>query len=240
MSRLKNRYRLAKFLLFNPSAISRYLSKKNLDEIELYEIEKHTGIPEVIVEAGACRGEDTLRFVERWMPKIIYAFEPIPELYEYVYKKSVVHDCIRPIKAALSNKSGQSFIHISTEPNGQIFASSSLLRPREHTKVWPSIAFENQIQVDCINLDDFITNNKIKKIDILWLDLQGFEYEVLAAAEQTLKITKAVVTEVHKIPLYEGSGSIKEIKKLMKLNNFDVKVQRLSPVDGNILFVKNE
>ena len=48
-----------------------------------------------------------------------------------------------------------------------------------------------------ITVDSFTKEEEIDSIDILKIDIEGFEAEALGGAEETLNITKRVVLEYH-------------------------------------------
>ncbi|MBK6479822.1 MAG: FkbM family methyltransferase [Saprospiraceae bacterium] len=75
-------------------------------------------------------------------------------------------------------------------------ASSSLLEPKDHLIDHPDTSFKDKIQVQTITLDDWAFQNNISKVDLLWLDMQGFELNMLKASNKILATVKVIHTEV--------------------------------------------
>jgi len=77
MKQLKKYLRQFLNMLLKPS--KKFYSK---GVIPLYEIAKYLPVNPVIIEAGAYIGNDTLEMSKVWPKGRIYAFEPVPMLYE--------------------------------------------------------------------------------------------------------------------------------------------------------------
>ena len=78
----------ASFALRRPDLLLRRINGKDLIEIDLDEVEPYvTGSP-VILEAGARNGTDTVRFAQRWPGATIHTFEPVPELFAEVERRT--------------------------------------------------------------------------------------------------------------------------------------------------------
>ncbi len=78
-----------------------------------------------------------------------------------------------------------------------------------------------QYKVKTITLDKFVDRNKIKKIDILKVDIDGSEHEFLKGAKQTLKKKKisVILIEISDKKLSFDRKEKRIIKKL-SLNNY--------------------
>jgi FkbM family methyltransferase len=93
--------------------------------------------------------------------------------------------------------------------------SSSILKMTElHNKVWGSPTHEPvaEEQVRAMTLDDLLALTMIDHVDLLKLDLQGYELHALCGAEETLKRTSHVISEVEWVKLYEGQVLYPELK----------------------------
>lgn len=198
----------------------------------------------IIVEAGAYDGTDTKRMSILWPKGVIHAFEPVPEVYEKLLKKTYKIPNIKSYKAALSNKNGTAIFYNSslTQSPHTPYASGSLLEPKEHLNVAPHVAFNSTINVETYTLDTWAKKNNIKKIDGLWLDMQGFALDMLKASPHILKTVKLIYVEVELIEAYKGQPLYPEVKKWIQSQGFTLIAKDFKRNKkrwfGNALFVR--
>ena len=60
-------------------------------------------------------------------------------------------------------------------------------------------------------MDTLCTNSNISKIDLLKLDVQGYELEILKGAKDILKRTSLIITEVSLIEVYKDCPLVSKI-----------------------------
>jgi len=185
-------------------------------------LEKHLPDDPLIVEAGASYGRDTVYMKKKWPRAIVHAFEPVPDLYNRLVVNTKNFSGIYCYKLALSNKTGEVPFFLSAFNNKPeiVSESSSLLRPKEHLKYAAHVIFPRKIMVSAIKLDRWAEDNNIKQIDLLWLDLQGFELDVLKASPRILKNIKVIFTEVEFVEAYEGQYLFGDVDQWMVTNGF--------------------
>ena len=131
---------------------------------------------------------------------------------------------------------GRARIHLS---GGRSDGSSSLLAPKEHLDLHPDVTFDDTIEVDVVSLDDWARRQRIPRVDLLWLDLQGYELEVLKSATAMLEGTSAIYTEVHLVESYEGAPLYDTLRSWLASAGFGVEREEI-PWDegGNVLFAR--
>jgi len=199
-------------------------------------IEQNLKTDSIILEAGTYDGTDTLFFSDYFKDGLVYAFEPIISLYEIAKSKVSNRNNVKIYNSALSDVTGKSTIYFS-DRFGSDWGSSSLLKPKEHIESHPEITFKEVIEIDCVNLDDFISENNISVIDFMWLDMQGYESFVLDNSPITLELTKYIYSEVSLIETYENVMLYPEFRKLLESKGFEVVFEDLPWKDmGNVLF----
>jgi len=176
----------------------------------------------VILEAGAFDGSETVLIKKKWPRSVIYSFEPVPEAYNWLSKKTKNLNDIYCFGIALSNKTGYHKFFLSEESNnrGVTFQSGSLLAPKDHFIYCPDIVFKDSIIVPTITIDRWSELYGVPKIDMMWLDMQGMELDVLKASPNILSTVKVVYTEVEFSEVYSGQGKYDEIKEFMQENGF--------------------
>ena len=173
----------------------------------------------VIIEAGMSFGNDTKILCDTFPSGKIYGFEPVPYLFEHAKGMVEGFDNIELFEMALSDKTGKAQINISNE-NGYISESSSLLAPKDHLLYHPQIKFQEQVEVDTINLDQFVEERGIERIDLLWFDLKGYEPLVLQSSLKALKMTKYLYTEINIMEVYENVVKWPEFYSFLVENGF--------------------
>lgn len=198
----------------------------------------------VIVEAGAFDGDDSILLAEGWPSGVVHVFEPVPYLYEKIVKKVINYKNIQSYNWALSDKNGTAKFYISENANNpnQPTASSSLLQPKEHLNYVPYILFKNEIVVPTITLDTWAKKNNINNIDFLWLDVQGYEFQILKSSPEIFKTVKAFLIEVEFIEAYKDQNLFYEIHAWAKNQGF-VLLSRNFEFDwwcGDALYIRKE
>lgn len=127
----------------------------------------------------------------------IYAFEPSKRSYE-ILKKNLKQNKIKNVvyfNKAISEKKGKLkfFLHEYSSGNSAVSKSKKY-----------------EI-VEANTLNDFVRKNKIKKINLIKMDIEGSEYGVLKNSIETLKLTDRLFLELHR--------DILEDKKIEEINN---------------------
>lgn len=192
----------------------------------------------VIIDAGAHVGGDSIEMCRLYAGSQVHAFEPVPAIFNILKHNTRKFKRIACHTVALSNQNGEQLMHVSS---GASDGSSSLLKPKEHLTDHPDVFFNESIKVKTMKLDDWAAAHNIFKIDLLWLDMQGFELEVLKASAVILPKVKVIHMEVSTRPTYEGVPLYRDVKEWMQQNGFRVEVEAI-PAGwdmGNVLFVRN-
>ena len=74
-------------------------------------------------------------------------------------------------------------------------------------------------KIKVVSLTNFCKTNKIKRIDFLKVDVEGYEYEVLKGAKDIIKNVRFIMLEIQKNDMY-ADYSKSEIENFLKKNNF--------------------
>lgn len=198
--------------------------------------------PRVIVEAGASDGVHTLIF-SRIFPKAnIFAIEPVKKQYDFLTNKFKNFTNVFLFQVALSKKMELANIFIGNT-NSKLggMGSSSILRPTLHKKYFPEIKFNNSSLVKTVTLEKFFTENQIETVDLLWLDIQGMEFDVIQKSQFAMqKCVKFLHIEISRIKFYAGMPSEKDIRKLLKSIGFKCIIDRVGAISGNALYVNQQ
>lgn len=191
----------------------------------------------VIIDAGAHVGGDSIEMCRFYKGSTVHAFEPVSEIYTLLKHNTRRYKRIYCHNLALSNKDGKQVMYISS---GASDGSSSLLQPKDHLTDHPDVYFNQTITVVTKTLDSWAEEMGIQRVDLLWLDMQGFELEVMKASHWILPSVKAVHMEVSTRSTYEDVPLYEEVKEWMLSKGFHVEVEAIPQGwdMGNVLFVR--
>lgn len=213
--------------------------KKPLDNFSISKsiLKKYLPYNAVIIDCGAHIGADSVELAKIFPEGTIHSFEPIPEVFKQLKYNSRKFPNIKCYQIALSNVSGKALMNVSS---GGSDASSSLLNPTGHLHDNPEVLFERTVEVTTLTLDDWAKQESVKAVDFLWLDMQGFEYQMLQASNEILPAVKAIHSEVSMRDTYENGVLYPFLKNWMKTLGLSVISEAIPPnVNmGNVLFVR--
>jgi len=114
---------------------------------------------------------------------------------------------------------------------------------------WSKIRMNNEkinpedkiIKIPVKTLDSFVKENNITKIDLLRMDVEGFEYNIILGANNVLeKYKPKIFVEIHK--MYLGKEKTSEIFNELKNKGYEIKyyIPRIydSPIIGKLNDIK--
>ena len=76
--------------------------------------------------------------------------------------------------------------------------------------------------MDVVSVDSYCAQYEIGKVDIIKLDLQGYDYKALLGARETLKRVDVVLTEVWFAEIYTGAKQFPDVLNLMREYGFSL------------------
>ncbi len=160
----------------------------------------------VIFDGGAFDGGTALEYASRFPQATVYSFEPFPQSFANVQRAVSQTPRIKPINLALAEQVGPRTFHSNRDG-----ATNSLLpNAPEITKHLPTewVVPTGSMTVQCTTADAFAAEQKIDKIDLLKLDVQGGELLVMAGAEELLRrrAIDLIYTEVNYAETYAGAA----------------------------------
>ena len=159
-----------------------------------------------IIDAGASIGNTSQKFSQMFPEAIVHAIEPYPPFYENLLELASTNKNICAHNFALSDFDGTEYLKVN-----QCEGTNSLL----HTNKISGQIFEDQLKtkkellVKTQKIDSFFQSQELKNIDILKLDLQGYELTAIKGALQTLNRNQigAILCEVIFEDLYQKQNS---------------------------------
>lgn len=189
-----------------------YFGIEDENKLPLYNLIKRDA---VVFDVGVNFGETLLNFAQlAGINGKVYGFEPM----NYIYKKCLHNMSLNHFKnivienLAISD-SNQSLI--INEPSNSNSGGTYVLK-----------TIENQLTdnlVKAITLDEYIRIAKIEKVDVIKIDVEGFETNVLLGAVNTLKRHKPTLyIEVCDENLKRGNSSSIELITFLENLNYQI------------------
>jgi FkbM family methyltransferase len=195
------------------------LSRKFIETISEYSEINFNEI-KTIFDIGS---RDCLQSVElsTWFPESkIFAFEANPKcinLCEKTLRHYSNNTNINLIPNAVCDYDGTTIFH--HVDNGNIGAGSILKNSgHKRSNNW----HQTEITVPCTRIDTFCNKNQIEQIDLVWMDVQGFEREVLQSFGPLLNTVKAIHTEVGIETLYKNQILKDELDEYLQSYGFSL------------------
>jgi len=156
-----------------------YFNFKNKQDIQELKLMSELIKPgDSIVDVGANIGFYAKKFSELTGSNgSVTCFEP--DDYNYLRLLQTIHNLpnVKSLKAAVSSTTGQ--LEFYTSPDKNV----------DH-RAYAHDEFATKYTVDCISLDEYLGENA--KVDILKVDVQGFEMQVYAGAKNILENNQTI------------------------------------------------
>lgn len=193
---------------------------------------------DLVLDIGANEGQFVSEIRSVGYKDKIISFEPLAEAHKVISqaakrdKNWTVHQ-----RGAIGDYDGEVEINIS----GNSVSSSVLPMTDAHSSAAQNSAYVGSEKVAITRLDSVISEylSPINRI-FLKIDTQGFEWQVLDGASETLKKAQGVLCEMSLIPLYDGQKLWMEMLKRFESEGFTLwAIQRgfTDPRDGRSLQV---
>ncbi len=156
---------------------------------------------DVVIDAGGCWGDTALYFAhEVGASGKVYSFEFIPGNLEIMSKNINLNPSlinrIKIIQTPLWDKTGELFYFLDNGPESKVSGTKQT---------------DEYLPISTISIDDFVSQNNIKKIDFIKMDIEGAEFSALQGAINTIKRCKPKLA----ISLYHGLNDFVDIPKFI-------------------------
>jgi FkbM family methyltransferase len=162
-----------------------------------------------IIDAGAQAGFFSL-YCRALNGKIrVYALEPEPKNAEFLAKHLKVNRVqdVKIFQQALAGKSGKQDFYVSEDTHDH-----SLIKPEK---------FKAKISVEGISLSDFLLKNKLIRVSLLKMDIEGGEYEVLENLNKDdWRKIENILLEYHDLP----EKNHHNLAELIRRNGFSLEI----------------
>ena len=155
------------------------------------EVKKNININSVFFDIGANEGFFSIIASSQGENNRIYSFEPQSRLLPIIkenFKKNNLKN-YEIVNSAVGKASYSTYINLFPE---HISEASSKLKPYRFSK--------KKEKINIIDLDTFVLSKNIKTIDLMKIDVEGFEIDVVEGMKKILekKIPKRILLDYHK------------------------------------------
>lgn len=167
-----------------------------------------------ILDCGANIGQTAVKYKQLFPSANIYSFEPTSETFLTLCETFKDCERVKPQQLAVSNLTG--YKHFFVYEDSQL---NSLWTVDSQTEDRYMLSMTNvkSIDVPTITIDEFCTREKIERIDLLKMDIQGGELLALQGAVELLErqAIDLIYTEVFFAKLYDNQAKFDEINKFL-------------------------
>lgn len=152
-----------------------------------------------VVHVGAHLGQELADY-ERLKFGDVAFIEPIPEAYRRLVRQCKYRHGVKTFCTAISDYIGEAEFYVTNNEQ-----SSSLLKLKEHSEIYPKIVETETIRVSVTTLDTLLSENGIRALyNFLVVDVQGAELSVFRGARGFLETVDYIIAEINRRELYEG------------------------------------
>jgi FkbM family methyltransferase len=193
---------------------------------------------DVIFECGSRDGIDSIKMFEFYKPQKIFCFECNPDSVKICKENLSNKKDIILTNKAVSNSNGEIYFYatdMDKSSDKNIGASSALL----HLDNKESF-FQKKITVDSVTLKSFMEENGIEYIDLLCMDLQGYEKIALEGLGEKIKNVKYIISEISFKSYYSGDVLFDDYKSFLEELNFSLVEVMSYGGFGDAFFINND
>lgn len=167
----------------------------------------------VVIDVGANIGRWSLLSARLFQTQKIYSFEPFLDTYNRLKKNIALNSSldIESFNLALNNKS-------------ELVAMTTLSEKNSGMNFISNIKTDSTNQVKSVTLDSFVHTHNIKKVDLMKIDVEGFEMNVLKGAEKMIQQHHPVIIcEIDDKLLAKNKTSPKNVFDFLIYHKYQIK-----------------
>jgi FkbM family methyltransferase len=166
--------------------------------IALRRLRKNGFIPTVVADVGAYRGEFARECLSLWPGCRVFCFEAQSSALPHLREMAAADSRVRVIEALVGAKDAPSVSLNIADTASSILSECS-----------KGAAFvEDHRMVALENVEEFQSS---RSLDLLKIDVQGYELEVLRGAESLLPRTRMILVELNLIDIYRDVPLMPEV-----------------------------
>jgi FkbM family methyltransferase len=174
----------------------------------------------VVFDVGANVGQFAESVIAHQPLAHLHVFEPIPEAFNILRKKLDGLGGIRFNNLALGNFNGRRELVVRKFDKATSFLD--LGKGLRDGAYGLDFSADRTIEVEVRRLADYVRDHNVPAIDLLKLDVQGYELEVIRGSEEVLSRVDWVYTEAQFQELYAGGPTFADTFSFLHARGFDL------------------
>lgn len=181
-----------------------------------------------IAYVGANDGQIALDINEAFPNRHFYLIEPVPSTFQKLLANVVSQPNMKCLNLAAGDK--EEVLEMFADD----FSPASSLLPYKDRAIqeFPFLGKGHTIKVQIMPLDKILQGCGAVDVDMLILDVQGYEDKVIQGAEKTLGSCDVIMSELSLQDLYRGSSSFDSVYQALVRKGFHLK-HLLNPIKGS-------
>lgn len=208
------------FDFFYKKKIINFIKKKKFDNFN------------IVFDVGAHKGESLELYLKNFKINEIYSFEPSHYSFNYLRRKVsknnkkklktkiiienfALGEHSKKIKIKQMNESSSSTIKELNIDSSYFKKKKKLLFNLEKENLY------NEILVEQKSIDEYMHQKKIKKLDFLKIDTEGYEFEILLGAKKNINNINLVLFEHHYDDMIKKNYKFSDVHDFLNKNNFN-------------------
>jgi FkbM family methyltransferase len=174
----------------------------------------------IIFDVGCHKGKITKIFFDLYNHSKIYCFEPNKLLHKTI-RQNNLNKNLTVNSYAVGEKVEEKLFSLDdldlTSSLSKINKNSFYLKIKKMILGISKNSLTKKVKV--ITIDNFCRIKKITRIDLIKIDVEGYEYMVLLGSKKMIKNTNYIIIEIQKNSMYKDYSK-KKIETFLKKNNF--------------------
>jgi FkbM family methyltransferase len=171
----------------------------------------------VILDVGANVGFMTFQFQRRFPDAEIYCFEPNPNVFVSLKNNYINDNHIHCYPVGVGDMNGELTFNINANTG-----TSSFSTPTKYHQAHQARRILSQQTVPVVTLDAFVQEQSIRHVDILKLDIEGYEMKALHGASNLLDQQRidVIYSEVNIVRSYDGQAVFHELTTFLDSRDY--------------------
>ncbi|MGH2395913.1 MAG: FkbM family methyltransferase [bacterium] len=192
---------------------------------------------QTIAYAGANVGATALALDDAFQGLELYLLEPVPEVFEVLVGNVGDRRNMHCLNVAAGAEDGWYEMFVDSHSTASSLLPLEPVALEEH----PYLGKQTRARVRVRPLDDVLTECGSGRIDMLIMDVEGYENEVIRGARRTLDSCRLVMSELNVQPIHAGSSTLDSVYPALVREGFQLayilnpkigESQRILQVDG--------